>query len=743
MRQRAERHGDRTGRETLARPPVARAAWPVWLLTIATASSARAIIDEGRTPTDEGEDLLDLAQRDDDSLATRESLMELHREGVDLNTASREQLHELPGLGYAEVDAILRYRQREGRVDVPAELVHAGILSEGQLLEAAPFLRLEPPGPRARISGQVRTSTHYTLGDGLAPPVLLSVRLRGPWGLSAGALLLTSRLALDRPTATPLDPRVLASSETGYRLHVPRFFLEWKLGKLELVAGTFALGFAERLTLDTTRRATPSGVTVTTDASRPFGLTAACRRSGAGVSASADPAALALCGDPERSVTPDYRSRELFRGLAASLGDVTVGREASVSLSAFISLQSRGVSQYEVYDRAACEDPRDDRDADCAGPPVILPDGSRASFSTLPAVFDELAGGGHLTLKPVSQFTVGATAYAALPMFDRTAPLQLDFQEWSRYPSGGAFGAAGLDASAALGPFNLFIEGTRTFNHAFGGGGWGVAQRTTWSGGRQALELSLRFYDAQFGHPYARPLSSPDAYDGQSARNEAGTRVRYLVRPSAAWRLRAWADVWVTPFAVPGVAPAGVTNLAALARLDFEGWTLFQPAVWVDVRNRNLGANERGPSCASGVATFDQGDPYRCSRDLYRVAAQLTLTPHRQYARFVLQSSLAWVDDARYVDRFRNDVMAWAELRSQPLDVLRVRLGSRYLNQAIDAPGYLEESLRTSLEVAWLPRAGAQLALRYEVLAWLDPRSSTTRVPNPEHHLALDARADF
>src|SRR5690349_6609705 len=52
---------------------------------------------------------------------------------VDLATASREELYTLPGLTWAQVDALLEYREQAGGLGEPAELVAAGLLTAEQL----------------------------------------------------------------------------------------------------------------------------------------------------------------------------------------------------------------------------------------------------------------------------------------------------------------------------------------------------------------------------------------------------------------------------------------------------------------------------------------------------------------------------------------------------------------------------------------------------------------------------------
>ena len=720
------------------------------------AGPARAAIYENSINIDGEEDLFELEQRGDISEETSQSLVELLQEGVDLNSASREQLYDLPGLTYADVDAILEYRKAKGRIEDPAELVGAGALTAEQVVQISPFIRIDAAAPLLPVSGKLRAATRVTTTDNVPPPALLTARFKGPLNLSAGFMAFTTR----RRAATPTyDPTTDALTSMGffYQPQLPRSWLQWKPGNARLVAGTFTIGFAERLTLDNSRRITPRGIYLAEDYRRVVPLSATCKLSAAGLLA--DPTTgCDLANGKNLYITPDYTWRESFRGVAGSIEDLKLGEEGSLSMYGFLSYQQRSIYQYELFDRRSCDDPRDDKDPRCKAPTVYLPDGTtRLVFSTLQNAFDELTGGGHVTIKPNYRFTLGATAFGALPFF-RQSPIQLDFQEYSRYPTGGAFGALGIDAHTSFKGFNFFLEATHNFDNRPGtnrAGGWGAEQRTTWSPKHQEFELSLRFYDAGFGTPYARPIASPDLLDGQRARNEAGARLTWLAVLSKDWEVRLRANFWVNPYAqYTGIPtgdplndkinlPAGVPNLYTLARLDFTGWNYFQPAIWFDMRNKNLASSQHG-TCSSGTVILTEGQPLACGGDSYKIATRLEFAPRSRLIQGTLQAWFVWKDDIRYKDRFRTDVQVWAEVRSQPVDFLQLRVRSRYLNQDTEDPTYLEENLWTFVEGTWLVSARTQISLRYDLFVWLDKRSSTpNRIPNPEHRLQLNFSTSF
>jgi hypothetical protein len=711
------------------------------------AATAHGIVFEQQIIVEDEDDLFTLEQRGDITSDQLDALLEVLREGVDLNSANRDQLYDLPGLTYADCDAIIEYRKAKGRIGDPAELVAAGAITGEQLMEIAPFIRIDGARPLLPVSGKFRSVTRLTTTDNTPPPTLLQARLQGPWDLSAGLMAITTR----RLPATPaydatLD--ALVSRGYGYMLHVPRFFGMWSSGRRKVVAGTFTLGFAERVVLDNTRRSTPNGIYLTDDFRRPVDNSRTCKLSNPDLPLSGE------CSPGEKNlyITPDFDWRETFRGLAGSVEDVALGGEATMSLYGFLSYQSRSVYQYELYDRRFCDDPKLTTNA-CKAPPVYLPEsGTRLIYSTLPYLFDELAGGAHVTLKPNSRTTLGLTGYGAAPFF-HAQPMELDFQEWSRYPNGGAFGAVGFNGHVSLGPVNLFVEAARSFDRSVGGGGgYGVEQRTTFSPKGHELELSLRYYDNAFHNPYGRPIAAPDELDGLRAKNELGVRLRYFVRIGKNWELKTRNDFWMAPYATTA-APAWIPNFYSLTRANFTGWRWFQPSLWFDLRNRNLTSSQRG-RCAAGTVVYVEGDPYTCNGDLYRIAARLEFNPH-QRVMLATQAWFTWTDDVRFQNDFRRDLQLWFETRYTPADWLNLHLKARYLDQDISDPTYLETNLWTYLEATLRLGRHARVGLRYDFFLWLDQRRSTigtvdangnavgARTPNPENRLMLDLRASF
>jgi hypothetical protein len=714
---------------------------------------------------DDEDDIIALEDRGDISAETADILLELISEGVDLNAAGRDELYDLPGISYADADAILLYRKNKGHIDDPTELVAAGALTEGQLLLIIPFIRLDSGPTRLPVSGKFRLRAASSNGDFLdtgavhAPPALLEGKVKLPWDLSTGFAFTTTGRQFGSPTYDELN-NALKVEPRAYRFTANDAWGMWKAGQRKVVVGTFTLGFAERVTLDNTRRYTPSGIYVGTSFRRPRDASRSCTISISGASGGTTLQELPCATEKDLYVTPDFAQvRQGFRGVAGSIEDLEFGDGQKLSLFGFLSYQTRNVYQYDLYDAAACEDPREDSNRDCKAPVVRVGDGTDPThliFSTLHYLYEELIGGVHADFKPNDRYRIGLTGYGATN-FWHDAPLKLDMQEGSRVPFGGPFGAVGVDARAQFGDFGLFLEGSRTFDSIkagplmadlsqtpAGGGGFGVEQRTVYSPRNHELELSLRYYDNKFLNPYARPISAPDEFEGQRARNEAGARLKYLGRLPRDFELRASANFWLLPFTNPGQPPAGTTNLYTLLRLDYVGYKLIEPAVLFEMKNRNLPSSQHGV-CASGtIVLVADGETYTCSGDSYRLSAQVTARPLGRLLSGRVLGSITWKDDVRYKDRFRTDLRAVAEVVSQPVDFLQLKLRTRYLNEDSSDDTYLETSLWTYLRASLLLTRNFHFSLRYDVYAFLDKRdSSLSRIPNPEHRFFVDITAGF
>ncbi|MBX5480249.1 MAG: helix-hairpin-helix domain-containing protein [Myxococcaceae bacterium] len=690
---------------------------------------------------DTEDDLYDLHQQgviDDDQL---ETLVDLLDTGVDLNTADADELYALPTLTRAQVDAILQYRKLDGYIEDPKALVEAGAITQEQLAQIAPFLVISERAARIPVSGKVSLRSRYALSDPVSPPLMLKSRLKLPFDLSAGVALTTTRYRLGSVRYDPIGDALMAQP-ARYGVYLPKLFVQWKSTGRTILAGTFRLGFAERLTLDNARRTQPNGIYGDDIVYNRSDLVTFCRYSGG------------ACEELEElRATPDYAWPDSFRGVAASIQDLSFGT-ARLDLTGFGSFQSRSIYQYQVFDRSRCEDPHDDSDT-CSAPPVYeAPDGVRRfNYVTLPDVMNELTGGGNVTIKVDERTRAGLTGYYALPIWN-VPGIALDFQDYASWPYGGAFGAIGINGATKVGPINFYAEAARSFDHEPGnaGGGYAVEQRTVYSQKKQELELSLRYYDRHFLNPYAHAPSGSDELDGQRVRNELGARIRYLQAFSEDWRVRATLNTWTLPYDGKVQDSAGTLNTEASVRADFKGWRFFQAAAWAKLAYKQINPctdeidpllvlsgedPEIGASGELGSSTDLAGD--YCDPKYVRTSARAQLAPFGDLVTFAVQPSYKTL-----LSGARRDASVWFEVAVRPVPGFKIRAKTRYEDFDLSNDENTERTSWTWVDLTWSP--GRQLLgrLRYDALVYVDHRESTqTRRPNPEHRLQVLLESKF
>jgi len=702
-------------------------------IVLATAGAAAANPYEAYIDIETEDDLYDLVASQQITQETFEVLIDLLHRGVDLNRAGRAELYSLPNLTYDDVDAILAYRKEQGFIRDPAELVRANVVTEDRLLSIAPFLVVRDPfAELSSVHGFVQAQSQYTAGDDEVMPVALRARVMSGRHLTAGIAVVETRLRAGEVVYDPNRDALLVEAP-GAQAHVPKIYVHWQGDAAQAIAGTYRIGFGQRLTFDTSSDYTPNGIYRDDQLYRSLDLARECNQ-GQGELAAAP------CTDDHRYLTDDLRWREALLGAAAGVDHLPIA-DGWLQLYAWGSYQPRSVYQYEIYDRTACADPRADDDPACKAPDVFVrPDGDvldpagELQYSTLPDMYAEALAGANATFFASRRSYVGVTAYGARDrwLVDDGAGgemLDLDFQEWSSRPSGGEFGALGLASSIGVQSFDVGGEVAHSFDTMDdtpgaidgGGGPAGIVRATYTDPGRHEVELSARYYDTNFLNPFARPIAAPDELEGQRARDELGTRVRYTGQ-TGALRLRAAVDGWRT-------VSTGVGHAEGYLRADVEatrdvGWGL-----WLDVHDK-----DRSALCDpdSGAVTAS-GDPLDCKgrrgsgtgRVRWRVSRLVSLAA---------QAGYELIDEGD--DGTRQDLSAWVTATWRPTQDLRLRARIRYLDEDLADAASLERSVWTYIEGWQRLFDKDRLRVRADLYWWLDERDRTMiREPQPELRL--------
>lgn len=333
-----------------------------------------------------------------------------------------------------------------------------------------------------------------------------------------------------------------------------------------------------------------------------------------------------------------------------------------------------------------------------------------ATFATLPATYAEGLAGANASYFWNGRAHLGITGYGSTSRW-LIQGVELGFQETARKPFKPAFGAVGADAACGFGSHDLFTEVTRSFDaQVGGGGGYGTVVRSVTTLPTTELDVSARYYGPSYVNPYARPISAPDELDGLRVRDETGLRIRATSRLSQRLALRMLADAWRR------VSLRGF-NALLFARTDLQVASSWAWSFWAEYRN-NVGQRLL-------LATQVVYEPIR------------RLTVSGQFLH-------RWVGSEPGPSIVQRDISAVVTVAAQPIDILRVRLRTRYDFEDVRNNHRGPQVLWTYLDTAFTVRQRDLVRLRYDLRVFLDRRESTrARAPNPEHWLWIEYMVRF
>ena len=548
--------------------------------------------------------------------------------------------------------------------------------------------------------------------------------------------------------------------------HLPKAYVRYHTDKLDLIAGTYRIGFGERLTFDTALDYTPNGIYIDDQLNRDYNLSRDCVESSGELAATP-------CPQTDRTyVTPDFSWSDGLRGLAVGTEGIPLG-DGHLQAFAWGSYQHRGIYQYEIADTAACPDPRDDRNAACSAPDVFVrPEGEpltptpEYAYQTLPEMFAESLVGGNVTYFAARRDFVGVTAYGATTSWlpDTPDDVRLDTQEWSRWPIGGRYGAIGAQLGAGRGIYDVFAEVTHSFDRIpsgpadgqlDGGGGPAAIVRATRNLKKNEIEVSLRYFDPDFVNPYAGASAAADEVEGQRARGEHGARVRYA-GAMGNLSLRVGLDGWrsLVPFIrrVDGDLVEDFTYVArgdAYVRADIDATDQLRWGVWLQYTDKGLGEGDQVDDMGLAIEPCyevvfqdgEVGEPITCTGSRLATTVRARLVPVRAWTIYG-QVRHSLLDDGS--SKKRQDVSALASALWKPSKKMRVQGRVRFLDEDVADNASLERTLLGSAEVGYRLRAKDTLRVRADVRFWLDDRTFTGyREPSPEVWLGADYQAKF
>ena len=736
-----------------------------FVVVIALARAAGATPYEVFIDIEDQTDLDDLLAAGDISTETYEELLQLLTIGVDLNTADRATLYALPNLTYDDVDAIIAYREaNRGVIADPAGLVAAGALTEDKLLGISAFIIVRQADGRLKLRGFAQAMTRYAPTDGGdydTPPFATRGRFQMLKYMRLGYAATVSRLQIGEPVYDPNRDALIAAPPST-QFHLPKLYVQYETDDISVIGGSFRAGFGQRLVFDNTSRYTPNGFTYDDQLFFSSDLASQCRESGAELPSPC------LGEERYKYVTPDWRWRQGLFGAGAGVRKLEVGT-GWMQLYAWGSSSRRSIYQYELYDRRRCNEddgksPYSDGDPDCAAPQVFVrPDGdlleptTRHSYQSLPNVFRENLVGANIGYFADRRNSVGLTGYYAQSK-DLLDGIDLDFQEWSRYPIGGTYGAGGANFSFGRGAIDVFGELAYSYDKSpdpvgpvEGGGGPAAILRVTHTQGKQEIEVVGRYYGIDYENPYARPIAQADELDGSRARDEVGGRVRFT-NTDKLYSLRAAVDVW-SPLTtmrtdmILGEQRAQLkldSYVRADVRTSHEMWV----GMWMRYQDKDLSEGGKDECFEVSTEETELGETIPCKGRQLTTIGRVRYRPHRKVnITAMLEHQLLDDEAATMGEEFRQDWAAWLIALWHPAPRTRVRGRMRYLDESSDLLGggsdeNLERSLSFVVDTAIGVRERDSVRVRVDGKFYLDDRTSTDdRDPNPDISLWLQYEA--
>ncbi len=505
------------------------------------------------------EDLYEIYYEGNLSEAELEQLLSLQRDPVDLNSADRETLFDLPGLTWPLVDAVLEARDDAGVFKSIDDLALIPGMTEELLSELGPFARVRRP---TKATDRLRSSWDLKVGWDPSPPYggrpdaeLETSKHRAPpaaylrgdaevlrWLHLGFAVTESMELGdLDYQEIVPVcDDGYYDGDQAGYltdgrqtRFDLAKIYVHTPQGRhsrWSAIMGSYRMGFGLGLTFDNTSREFPNGWRVDREIDRAESLT--------------------------QSSAIRYRDRPGLFGAAASLHALDIGPVAltahgfasSVRRNSYQKLRRDDDTSLYICERSPETGECEYREDPATAAPGFFGSGDpiyKLSTETLLDAYRETTFGGSSTVHLTGDSFVGAGAYYSSLDILLEPTDHLVFSDSAPYPSDGAgFGAAGVFAGWGTSSLRLRAEVTRMYS-----GGNAAWLRTFYERGALDAEVGLRYYDEHFANPWTSPYAEGDQLDGHRARDEMGANYALRLRPAQGLSLRFKGDVWRQQYA--------------------------------------------------------------------------------------------------------------------------------------------------------------------------------------------------
>ncbi|NUN13167.1 MAG: helix-hairpin-helix domain-containing protein [Myxococcales bacterium] len=621
---------------------------------------------------DTDQDIYDLFANGDIDEEQRDRFLALLDDPLDLNTADREDLYELPSVTYGLADVILAAREIKKGFRSVEDLKTIPELPHDILRQIRPFVVVIIPEPfQFPVKGQVKTGVIDNFFDGRNPGAYFQTKLTGFDLVDVGwAMTLADqpgRLGyVSEPANTDNLPYFIGAEPSFTIDPLAKLFAATSIHlsektKLRVIAGSYMIGFGERLTFDWSDRIDPHGWYEDD---------------------------VLYLNYENGKVTP---RKGLFGG-AVTAEHIELSDDIWLDVTVFGSYWQYPLYQYDmkIFDAEDPEEPFKGTKVyfttldSLSGDDGCWSDGRCHAYATFPKVYSETLVGGNISVFAGKRNHVGATAYWSQPTFV-VGDQRVVFAPSSAFPQRDSIYAVGVDGAIGIDKTDFSAEVAVLDN-----GEWGAILRTIIEFYKVDLEIGARYYGEDFDNPKSRAQAARDERFGNIARDEAGGRIKIISRPLKWFDFQLMMDTWyrlsLERFATE-----------AAGRFTFHMLPDLSASTWVNVADRDLSVSgreqvyggerstefdadsgfvESGEDALAGAVVDDKAKGMKIDWGARVTATAIPLTTLTAYTR------LSFEDVAAYTTQFEKSFVFSFQAIVRPIEGLR--LSTRFRLEDVD-----------------------------------------------------------
>lgn len=523
------------------------------------------------------DDIEELFLRGEISETTRDRLLDLLLHPININFASQEQLHELPGITLSMAKQIIQQRKLSGPL-TKQSLAGLPFINAAIMDQIAPFIHYTRPPLGISSNNNKKALQEFTFSPLYSEDIPTQSYFRWRYKLAnhhAGVLFTHRQLS---HVQFNQGSGYLASSGPSNYYNIDAIYYADKHPRFTWVLGNYNIGFGHGLTFNNSPRREAQGLSVQFPVyqDQTSGRLHQPRRLfGSGLSMRHHIANNIL----QSVLFFSNQTHDLYQY------DVRYGPDSN-----FQALLGDCNNANSKQFNFTCGD-----DGNWYSTHISDNDGNALSFTTIRDAFDETLAGSNFTyITDASQ--IGFTYYQSKINFNYAAP-QIHFAPAASYPQNQSLHGAGLFIRHQKDTSIWSGEISRSQNE-----GWASYWQWLWSKDSSEIISSYRYYHARYANPHNKAPAAQDEFLGLRQSNEEGWQISARHRIDRL-RLSYRGDLWRSLYQLHDNTlrkDPSAYNLLLYVQGRYELSELENLSSSFDLSNKDLGNNGRTHSYSTG-----------------------------------------------------------------------------------------------------------------------------------------------